>query len=261
MNQESNGQGAFEDLNSFVRRASRVSRLAELRALLDEVVRSLGFDYFALVHHVDLNALPGGAVSLMTYPTSWQDTLLERRYYIEDPVLTACEKTALGFRWSQVSSLIELNPRHRMIFELAKSEGLGDGFTVPVHVPGDFSGSCSFGVRVGQDLPQRSFPAAQYLGCFAFEAARRIVRTNSPRATAEEPAHLTERQHDCLVLAARGLSERETALLLDVKPDTVHKHLEEARRRYGASSKSQLIVRALYNSQLSFSDIMREPKI
>jgi LuxR family quorum-sensing system transcriptional regulator CciR len=246
----------FGDISKFVHDANRVSRLPELQALLDDITRELGFDYFALAHHVSLYTSPEGTVFLSTFPAGWRKLRTERRYYVDDPVLTACEKTAVGFCWSEAGDLIELTPRHRLIFSLAKAEGVSDGFTVPIHVPGDFSGSCSFGVRTGVELPRASFPAAQYIGCFAFEAARRITRNAAPVSAGEAAPHLTERQYDCVLLAARGLSERQTAAMLDVKPDTVHKHLEEAKRRYGASCKTQLVVKVLFNSHISFNEIM-----
>jgi LuxR family quorum-sensing system transcriptional regulator CciR len=46
--------------------------------------------------------------------------------------------------------------------------------------------------------------------------------------------------------------------LLGLSPDTVHKYLESAKRRYGVSSRTELVVRALYDGQLSFNDVIHE---
>ena len=43
---------SFDDVQEFVSQANRVSDMNELRSLLEDTVKSLGFDYFALLHHV-----------------------------------------------------------------------------------------------------------------------------------------------------------------------------------------------------------------
>jgi LuxR family transcriptional regulator, quorum-sensing system regulator CciR len=61
-----------------------------------------------------------------------------------------------------------------------------------------------------------------------------------------------------VVLAARGKSNWVAGKLLGLSPDTVHKYLESAKRRYGVSSRTELVVRALYDGQLSFSDVIHD---
>jgi LuxR family quorum-sensing system transcriptional regulator CciR len=142
----------------------------------------------------------------------------------------------------------------------ARAAGLDTGYTVPIHVPGSASGLCSFVMTNGRDLPQASLPAAQYLACFSFEAARRLVNedTTNQEDGAEKTRRLTQRQLDCVVLAARGKSNWVAGKLLGLAPDTVHKYIESAKRRYGVSSRTELVVRALYDGQLSFSDVIHD---
>ncbi|WP_119036453.1 autoinducer binding domain-containing protein [Hephaestia caeni] len=37
---------------------------------------------------------------------------------------------------------------------MARDAGIGDGYTVPYHVPGERSGSCSFAVDLGERFPR-----------------------------------------------------------------------------------------------------------
>lgn len=55
-----------------------------------------------------------------------------------------------------------------------RATGLAEGYTVPILIPGEASGLVSFVTAEGRELPSDSLPAAQYLACFAFEAARRL---------------------------------------------------------------------------------------
>ena len=56
---------------------------------------------------------------------------------------------------------------------------------------------------------------------------------------------LTSRERDCLVLSGRGHTEKEVAQQLDISPNTVRVHIENIKRKLGASNKSHAIVLAL----------------
>jgi len=252
---------AYRDVEDFVRCVRRVTETDELGALLSVAVETLGFDHCALVHHTP-RPQPD-SVQYVDYPETFQAISAARNYFAEDPVLAACQSSAAAFLWSDLPRLIELSDRQREILETASSCGLGEGFTVPVNVPGDLPGSCSFAVRSGRDLPRAVLPATQYMGCFAFEAARRIRKLDQlkrARTGGAEPAdrpRLTDRQLDCVVLAAQGKSDGVIAQLLGISGETVHQHIETAKRRYGVASRMQLVVRALYDNMITFADTLR----
>jgi len=252
--------GQFYDVQEFVEEANRTTDLADLSRLLHGVANTFGFDYFALVHHVDLKLATPEVIRLYNYPNAWTGTIIERGYFSDDPMHAACQRSAVGFLWSEVSRIIELNTRQKEILEAAVYAGMGEGFTIPAHVPGEYNGSCSFGVRYGRDVAVEALPAAQYIGCFAFEAARRIRLISELNKTPGAKAiarGLTPRQMDCIVLAAKGKSDVDIAQLLGISAPTVHQHIETAKRRYGVATRMQLVVRVLFDSQLTFADIMR----
>jgi DNA-binding CsgD family transcriptional regulator len=61
---------------------------------------------------------------------------------------------------------------------------------------------------------------------------------------------------DCVVLVGRGNTYGETARALGVQPDTVHKHIENAKTKYRVGTRDQLIIRALFDNQISFRDLL-----
>lgn len=247
----------FADVQAFVREANRATELDELEGLLAGVTRELEFDYYAIIHHVDLNALPSGALRLSNYPQSWAEMLLERRYFVDDPILAGAQRTAAGFLWTDVPKLLSLSSRQKEILGCATNEGLGGGFTVPAHVPGEFFGSSSFGVRFGREVPEHSLPAIHYVGSFAFEAARRIARKKTMALInpGQVTPRLTPRQLDCVVLTAQGKSVSVVGQLLGISSDTAHEHLEDAKRRLGVARKEQLVARALFYGLITFNDV------
>ncbi len=249
------------EVQRFVRTVREATRLSDVTNVLSDATRLFDFDYFALVQRVN-SRLAIGPVQLSDFPEGWVDLLTTTKYYVHDPVLVACEKSVAPFAWDAIPTMFDMSKHQKAYMINARAAGLESGYTVPIHVPGAASGLCSFVTTKGRELPTESLPAAQYLACFAFEAARRLVSTqpaNDGGGTgggSDVPPKLTQRQFDCVVLAARGKSDWVSGKLLGLSPDTVHKYLESAKRRYGVSSRTELVVRTLYDGQLSFSDIV-----
>jgi DNA-binding CsgD family transcriptional regulator len=65
---------------------------------------------------------------------------------------------------------------------------------------------------------------------------------------------LTRRERDCLVLSGRGHSEKEVAQRLDISPNTVRVHIENIKRKLGASNKSHAIVLSMLCGETDLSD-------
>ncbi len=250
----------FDDVQQFVREANRISDFESLRILLDGTTRDFGFDYYALVHHASIFQGKDDIIRLHDFPQAWAEIIKSKGYFLDDPVHIACQKSAVPFTWTDVPKIIQLTNRQREMLSAAKAAGLGGGFTVPIHIPGEYTASCTFSTRLGRDVPNESFPAAHYVGSFAFEAARRVMQRmaakKDPRLQLLPQPKLTRRQLDCVVLAGRGKSDRDVGQILGISDQTVHQHMEDAKRKYDVATRMQLVVRALFDSQLTFADLV-----
>lgn len=246
----------FDVVQEFVGASAQVNNMAALRKLIEDSCRELGFDYFAIVHHIRFGKPSTDKVRLSNYPIEWIAKLREAEH-LREPVLAAAERTASGFLWSELGNYVPISTDDQRYMDRALHHGLAEGFTVPNHVPGEVFGSCHFAVRRKGDLPHENLPAAQSLGIFAFEKARQLLSENVE--SSEEyvvPAPLTQRQRDCLLFAARGKSDSVIADLLNIRPRTVNEHMEAAKRRYSVATRTQLIVRALFRSEICFSEVL-----
>src|SRR3546814_13214318 len=108
----------------------------ELLALSEAVVRELGFDRLALVHGLWFRRSSPNLIRLDNFG-EYANIFIERRYYENDPALLACQRTNTVFPWTGISGLIDIEPRHQLIFKEAKRHGLVCGLTLPVGVVGD----------------------------------------------------------------------------------------------------------------------------
>lgn len=245
----------FDRIDAFVRDVTEVETEIELAGLTAEIGREMGFTYFALTHHVDIRRTAGPAIRLANYPEEWVDYFDDHELGPSDPVHRASQLTSVGFSWSKLADLIELSPRDWQILELAARGGIGEGFTIPAHVPGESNGSCSFATEAGTALSEEQLPLAQLAGAFAFEAARRIWQVRQAGGAARP--RLTDRQRDCVVWAARGKTDWEIACILGLSRETVTQYLKRARERYGVSKRTMLAVQTLFDGTISFADILK----
>lgn len=248
---------AMQDVLYFIDRFQQATDNDKLRDSLEDLTRHLGFRHFAMGHHVDLTRPPEDAISLTNYARDWTERAVDKGYFADDPIHAASTRTVVGFSWRDVGKLIHLTDRQRHILRQARRfGGLSTGYTVPVHLPGEYRGTCSFGAPNSRLLRRNALPFAQLCGAFAFEAARHIMRKRSG-LTVEGPPSLTPRQQEALVLIGRGKTDREIGTILGVSRATAHEHVEGVRRAYGNAQRAYLIVRALFDGQISFTDLLR----
>jgi LuxR family quorum-sensing system transcriptional regulator CciR len=245
----------FERIVAFIDDLRAVAAESDLGFLLAEISAELGFAHFALTHHVDLRRTSNHAIRIHNYPDEWERYHDEQHLGRSDPVHRACQLTAVGFTWSELPRMMRLTPRDLSVLSAAASQGIGEGFTVPAHVPGELNGSCSFATAPGLRLPADKLAMAQLAGAFAFEAARRLTRVRD--GIESTSPHVSTRERECLVWIARGKSDSEIATILGISPETVHQYVKHVRASYDVVSRSQLIARALFAGTISFMDIFK----
>jgi len=242
----------FDRVEAFVRDVRELQTEEALAGALADVSRDLGFRYFALTHHLDVRR-SSAAIRIHNYPEGWAEWFDEQSLGATDPVHRASNVTSVGFAWSRLPDMIVLSADDRRILDLARCQGIGDGFTVPAHVPGEAHGSCSFACAADDPFSERHLSLLQLVGAFSFEAARRMRRARF----AAPSIQLTDRQRECVMWAARGKSDWEIARILGISHETVIEHLRHARERYGVGKRTLLAIHALFDGTIGFLDVLR----
>lgn len=240
-------------VEEFLRDIVTVTTADDLDHLMRRVVVDLGFQYYALTHHVDVRSTTD-AIRLHNYPERWAEHYDRLALGVSDPVHRASHRTSIGFLWSRIPALVPLTNGDRRILADGAAQGIGDGFTVPAHVPGERRGSCSFANERGRPLDPATLALAQLVGNFAFEAARQVWGVRGPL---DAMPVLTDRQRDCILWSARGKGDWEISRILGVTQETVAMHVKQARRRYDVGKRSLVAIQALFDGTLSFDDILR----
>lgn len=224
----------------------------DLYEALTRASHDMEFDHFALAVELGFNGA-GTSVLVHDYPASWADVYIGFNLFTTDPVRRAGEHSLLAFLWSQIADLIPLTESELITLETGQRHGLVDGFTVPRHLPGSIIGNCTFVNGSSRALPLANLVVADTLGAAAIARASQLCGWNAqPRQR-----RLTDRQRDCVLWAARGKTDWEIAMILGISHQTVIQHLKDARCRYGTNKRALLILFALFDGVISFSDVFR----
>ena len=248
----SRDSGLLADIQAFTDAVSRCRTTGQLSLRLEQMRSDMGFHHHALISHVDHRESGANELRIENYPSSWVDVFLERELYRWDPIHVASRTTSLAFEWSNVPQMMRFSAGHAEVLEAANRQGLGQGLTVPFHLPGSPSGSCSFAMRTGFEMPSNRLGMAHLIGSFAYEAARKLARSSHK----PEAPKLTSRQLECTVLAGQGKTDAEIAEVLGIKTATVIEYLEAARARYGVGKRMQLVMRAIADGSIRISDVL-----
>lgn len=225
----------------------------DLDNVLKQVSRRLGFDHFALSLELRSGSCEAPGLLLHNYPDEWAKVYVGFDLAGQDPVRRACDKTFVGFAWGALGKLVPLTRGDRQMLAVGRECGIGDGYTVPRHLPGLARGTCTFAVYPDRVLPRKKFAAAEMAGTLALSCALGLTSAQSEEAV---PV-LSDRQRECLLWVARGKTAAETAIILGIATETVIQHLKMARERYQVHCKQSLIVSALFDGLIGFSDIIR----
>ena len=76
----------FERVGAFVEDVSSASTQGELRTILVDISRQLGFAHFALIHHVDLLNSSEPGIRIHNYPDEWERYYDRKQLGRTDPV-------------------------------------------------------------------------------------------------------------------------------------------------------------------------------
>jgi len=230
-----------------------VATEASLHEALAKASRQMGFDHFALSFETRPSAPTATSLLLHDYPEQWARVYNCFDLAGADPVRRACDRSLSGFTWGSLDRIVPLTRRDRQMLYVGRESGIADGYTVPRHLPGEASGSCTFVVHPRNALPGPMLIVAEIVGAVALGAAHRITRLGK---AVERPV-LSDRQRECLVWSARGKTAVEIALILGISKETVIQHLKLARERYNVHSRTSLILCAVFDGLIGYSDIFR----
>lgn len=247
----------FELAESFMEQHGRKLPLPELKLLFATALGELGIRYFACCQHVDPSNPRNAALVFQNYPAEWVRYYSESGHFRNDPVFRFADERLVPFHWNDPEFRASLSQAQREILIEAAKYGIVNGYTVPVRPPGAQTASCSVVPDDAAGIDPGTGQAVFVMASFMFDA---LLRAKF-ECCAVRSIVLSERERQCLELAAQGKDDWTIGLLLRISERTAHNHIERAKRRLGVGTRVQVIVRALCEGKIAFGDVIRmEPR-
>jgi DNA-binding CsgD family transcriptional regulator len=251
----------FDVVEFFVEQHSRSVSLTQLQQAFEKSLQELGVRHFACCAHVDPLNPRSAPLVFQNYPVDWVREFSESGRYRIDPVFRYADERMVPFHWDDPQFRAGLTSAQLDILNDAAGRGLGHGYTVPIHPPGGHMASCSV-VPDSSLIDSGAWQAIFTLSCFMFDA---MLRAAGPiECTLPDGCHggrrsmqLSERERQCLELAAQGKDDWSIGSLLRISERTAHNHIERAKRRLGVCTRVQVIVHALNEGQIAFGDVLK----
>jgi DNA-binding CsgD family transcriptional regulator len=234
------------ELFEFVECSNRTQSLPELFKLLVEAANREGFDqvaYGALNYREPLHLpeLPAPAVAI-NFPSDWKEHYFERKYHQIDPVVTLTPCIPRPFLWSWLQQQPSLREEQWLIFEEARTAGLNNGISVPLHGAWGRVAVLSFASRAADSEPEAKVGRLN-----ALAAQFHIAFTDMSQSARllDIPVQLSAREKDCLLWTAQGKSSWDIGMILNISGNTVNYHLKNAMRKLGTTSRTVAVVKAI----------------
>ena len=240
-------------LNDCARLISSSKKPDELREALLFTTQELGFGYFALTQHPNIDRSADRCIRLHNYAAEWQACYDRRNLGRADPVHRASHIWACGFPWSDLHNMIPFTDRDQAMLDEAETFDIGAGFTIPANVPGDLRGSVTFATRRGVPLPENTMLFVPALAGLAFQTARMIMQPQ-PRPQ----RLLTDHQLNIVRWIGCSKSNWEIGGILSLQEDTIKKHVRRLFAHYGVYKRTSLPLHALREGVLCLTDLFPE---
>ncbi len=187
--------------------------------------------------------LNGGAKSrtrsyFRNWTKEWAQLSDEREFTSRSPVIAEGRRRLGPFTWRELTERRSLSPPEREVINIATEFGFFNGFVVPVHGPRGYFATVSIS-STERDL-DFSAEMRTKLWMISLVTHERSSALN-PFAQDAKTSELSARELECLRWVAAGKTDWEISVILSISSATVRFHVDRARMKLGASTRSQAV--------------------
>lgn len=234
----------FEIIQKFASEASLSTNEQELILSFKQALSHFGFDNFCCVSFLEFDSTDPKTIEIAMLPQEWVDRYLRKEYHKSDAIVENMFTNLTPVKWSSIQSVTK---KQFQILNEAADFGLVNGMSMPIFVPGISPTSFSISGD-NNDINDEIFPLLYVISIYFHEAVLRIrsLRKNSKN---EDP-NLTPREKECLHWVAAGKSDGVIADILNISSNTVHYHIENAKKKFDLPTRVQTVVKAIFTGKI-----------
>ncbi|HEY6645114.1 LuxR family transcriptional regulator [Povalibacter sp.] len=241
----------FDLAQYFIEHCARANHIGDLSIAFQRNLEHLGFRYFACSSHVDpLN--PEQGIMVLNYPQEWIECYSELQLHLIDPVFRRADLSRTPFHWDEALFLASMSRKQRKMQTLARHHGVAHGFTIPIHGP-MYASSCSV-IPDSLKLSPKSYLAVELMAHRLFD---RITELQCLNLCPQQIIELSPREKQCLALVSHGKDDAAMGVLLGISKHTAHIYIQNAIKKTGLSTRTQVLMYALTTRQIRLEEVVR----
>lgn len=232
---QAHGDALARRMFGFPAEAARCATMQQLTALTAEVVSLAGMTVVASGMITGPSASGPDVFHFHNWPAEWLELYRQRGFLERDPLPRWALVSGLPARWTRIVADLPPNDPGHEILALVGTIGLREGLVVPVRTAAGHLGLVSVGGRA-ETLGDEECHFLQVVGTASLHRAEALRMQTLPRP----PVHLSRREQQCVSMLTHGATEREIAERLGISEVTVRFHIDNARGKIGARSRTHL---------------------
>ena len=212
---------------------------AELVAdYFQEVITGYGGTYVLMCRVPQPHETLADCILMDTRPLAWARRYRDKGYVITDPLVLTAQRRVTPCTWSDAMAEFPNDQIAQLIHKERLANGVTDGLLVPIHTTKGHGGLVSIGT-----MSALTDEALHALTLMSLVVHNLLSAMQQSGASALD--EFTAREIECLQWAAAGKSDAEIALILDLSAKTVYFHINGAKRRINASSRTHAVASAI----------------
>ncbi|PVA08357.1 LuxR family transcriptional regulator [Thalassorhabdomicrobium marinisediminis] len=252
----------MSDLVAHLDALTNASRVEELWALHCDRMATYGFDrlIYGFTRYRSGASLgdPQDWVLLTNHGDSYMDAFLGQGHLYNAPMIHWALENTGACSWMRLRDPAQLTEAERNVVAFNASQNVTAGYTVSfLSVSKRIKGAIALTARPG--LTQSDVDAV-----WAEHGAEITIINNVLHLKLQtlpySQRHLTRRQREVLQWVGDGKTNQDIALLLDVSPATVEKHLRLAREALDVETTAQAVLKAAFYNQMFVIDTAQSPR-
>ncbi|MBA3506448.1 MAG: LuxR family transcriptional regulator [Betaproteobacteria bacterium] len=222
----------------------------DLRPVVERITLSFGFNSF--MYGMSTTPSPDRESRSFVYttlPAEWVRHYDQAAYIEIDPRIIHTFDNVLPFIWDQRTDR-GINPRTDRFLDDAKLHGIASGVCFSLYnsrngrVIVALNSAIPMVDEIRQSQISRNLSDIVIFGHFFHQFfMKSVTDRNIPPASTGAP--LSQREKQCLVLAARGLTSDDIAAKLEISARTVQFHFDAIRSKLNAANRGEAIAHAI----------------
>lgn len=241
---------AIDPLDRFITRLNGASCTADMKAVMEATIKSLGYRYFSyhIIQTPVLNATTETrhTFGINNYPEAWIERYAAERHVYNDPIVAAGLTRKTPFRWKDVAEAGGLTADEQSVVDDAAKHGIANGLTVPLM---SRHGELAVMTVIPDDKFQTELPEAHLIHIIAqyFHscALAVVMEEHLIGSYRRRRSFLSAREKETVIWVSKGKSSWEIAKILGISEKSVEFYMESVKRKLEAVNRTQAVVKAI----------------